>query len=169
MRIFCLMLLFVLCGECFSQKLVHGFFEVRFLKEDDGSICDYGWFNFCYELNSGMDRDSVINSIKNNQSSGEDVVYLINEEKPIDYECLDSIVRVKKLPPVCNYYMKSDPHYVYVLYEIEGYACDIKLSTSKMLYNEEVMHIAHYKVDITKPSFTAYYFYNLYFAECISE
>lgn len=167
---FCLILLFFFhYEECISQKLVHGFFEIRFLKEDDGSLCDYGWINFCYELNYGMDRDSLINSIKNNESYGENVAFLINKEKPIDYEITDSVISIKKLPPICNSYVKSNPRYVYVLYEIEGYACDIKLSTSKMLYNEELMHVAHYKIDRTKQSFVAYYFYNLYFVECVNE
>lgn len=170
MKKICLILLFFLhYGECVSQKLVHGLFEIRFLKEDDGSLCDYGWINFCYEMSYGVDRDSLINSIKNNESYGENVVFLINEEKPIGYEITDSVMHIKKLPPICNCYEKSNPRYVYVLYEIEGYACDIKLSTSKMLYNEEVMHVAHYGVDRTKQSFVAYYFYNLYFAECVNE
>lgn len=168
MRFFCLIVLaIVLNWNCYSQKHVHGFLEIRFIKEADGSLCDYGWNYFCYELNNETKRDSLVNTIITRESLGESVVFLINKEKPIDFEITDSIINVKKLPPVCNYYSKSDSRYVYALYEIMGYACDIKLSTSEMLYNEEIMQIAHYAVDKTKQSFGAYYFYNLYHAECI--
>lgn len=187
--IYILLHFFSLC--CFSQKYVHGYIEIQYdrneieniihnkEKADRGEshklILDYKTRYICYIIENDTNKDSLKNKIINEESAGEDVVFLIQWLKPNDMEITDTEINVINLPSPCTYYIKKEPKYIYKgqpkyiyrLYEVEGWACDVKLETSEMFYNEEYMGILGYEINYDKPFFTAYYFYDMKMAECV--
>lgn len=154
----------------YAQKQVRGFLEIRsessdveqflqYRNEESNSFpIDCPSVYICYEITDATNRDSLLNRILNEDADGGNVAFVINRRKTAGVEITDPDIEEFVFPDTRTFFYKKNRKYKYQLYEIEGLACDVKLRSCEMGFNEIFMETSPCIIRRDSSYFNTYYF-----------
>lgn len=154
----------------YAQRQVRGFLEIRsqisdieqYLRYKSGESntfpIDCPSVYICYEISDITCRDSLLHKILKEDTDGGDVAFVISRYKTEGVEITDPDIEDFVFPSTRIFYYKKNGKYMYQLFEIEGLACDVKLRSHEMGFNEVFMETSPCIIRRDSSYFNTYYF-----------